>query len=152
MNRTRFYLLAGLHGILLLLLSGCAATVSPDWTVPDKSPSSGNTLPGNALLESLRKNDYSKLSGTLLRYGGPLVRKEEFLHSQKEFSKQFGSIVSYRYLTELETPLFRNCLWVVTLERKGENDRKIRQELLFRLVMAEKGKNGKPQIVGMGFF
>ena len=146
---TRIFLL---WGILFLLLPGCRTNIAARSDTQEKTLRNREILVGKSLLEAFRKNDFTALTGILAAYGGPIPARKDFLHSQKEFSKQFGEMISYCYLTDLETPLFRNCLFIVTLERKGENDRKIRQELLFRLVMTERGRNGKPQIVGMGFF
>jgi hypothetical protein len=141
-----------LWGILLLLVSGCAANHTLQPGVQKDSSGPWEVALGHRLLNALQEKDFTRLSGTLAEYGGPVLSREDFLLSQKEFSKKFGKIVSCRYLTELAAPLFRNDLFAVTLEREGVQERKIRQELLFRLVTVEKGKNGKPQIVGMGFF
>lgn len=134
---------------ILFILSGCVSGTKSLQQTQDTG-----YLIGEKILDSIRKKDYAQLSGTLARYGGPLLSEEQYLHSEKEFSSQFGSIVSFRYLTELQTPGVRNFLWIVTLEKQSllQKEKKIHQELLFRLVIAENRKEGKVWILGMGFF
>ena len=103
---TRIFLL---WGILFLLLPGCRTNIAARSDTQEKTLRNREILVGNSLLEAFRKNDFTALTGILAAYGGPIPARKDFLHSQKEFSKQFGEMISYCYLTDLETPLFRNC-------------------------------------------
>lgn len=150
----QLFFIAGMCLTCLSLSSGCISLAETrDGSLQNKLPYTGRRI-GQDLLEAVREKNYTALSGILVRYGGPVPGRKEFLRADREFSSQFGTIVCFRFLTELETPAVRNLLWIVTLERQSaqQKEKKIRQELLFRLVLAENRKTGAVRILGMGFF
>ena len=103
---------------------------------------------GESLLRSIRDNDYPGFLSAASGYGEEMT-KEDFELSGKNIRDQFGEIAGYEYLTDLELPLLHNLLWKVRFERQGKQTEKIRQELLFRLVLGT--QNGNPRVISMGF-
>lgn len=136
----------------LLVLTGCKTTVNQaeydvnEHDLPNGAPALQEL--GNQILESIKTDDYSAFV-PLVGNDGPEITETEFLESGKKIREQFGKITGYEYLADLEIPLFHNLLWKVQFERQGENQKKIRQELLFRLIVGI--ENGKTHVVGMGF-
>lgn len=106
---------------------------------------------GEKMLAAIQKDDYDAFTAAYDSRDKQLS-PEEFQGSCSNFKKQFGEIISFRYLTELKTPLVDNNLWIVTFERyggEGKEKKRITQELLFRLVTGE--IDGMTRVIGLGF-
>ena len=103
---------------------------------------------GEGLLSSIQRGDYKEFA-KYTNEGDEKISEEEFRVSERNIREQFGKIRSYQYLADLELPLMHNMIWKVTFEREGKNQERVKQELLFRLVLGT--INGKPHIVSMGF-
>ena len=136
----------------IALLSGCRTVSNKPVYDVNRSQEAGNDpelrRAGDRILNAIRDDDYGNFSAAA-NGGGMEITEREFLESGKNMRNQFGKITGYEYLTDLELPLFHNMIWKVRFERNGENQKTIRQELLFRLVT---GKiDGKPHVIGMSF-
>ena len=103
---------------------------------------------GEELLKSIQDGNFKQFA-KYVNSGNDKITEEDFHLSEKNIREQFGKIISYEYLADLELPLMHNMIWKVTFEREGKNQDRIKQELLFRLVLGT--INGKPHIVSMGF-
>lgn len=149
--KKHFFLLCFLLSALTLFSGGCAHSL------PEDPPSEKRTVPeqeltalGGSLLYAIQHGQYKKLALLLKKHHGPEIDHQQFISTRKAFIHQFGQIRSYRYLTELKTPLVKNLLWVVVCKREDENTEQQCRELLFRLVTVQDGR--KIRIIGMGFF
>ena len=149
--RVSMKLLPALFAVLILL-SGCRTTSNrPGYDV--NRPQSAANDPelrrtGDRILDAIQKEDYREFSAAA-NGEGMKITEQEFLESERNIRNQFGKITRYEYLADLEIPMFHNMIWKVRFERDGENQKTIRQELLFRLVAGK--NNGKPCVVAMGF-
>ena len=104
---------------------------------------------GEALLASIREDDYGIFAAALPEKCQNPLTPEEFAASRETLTGQFGEIESWEFLTPLETPLVVNQIWKTAFRRPASDGGTIRQELLFRMVTAE--RDGARQIIGFGF-
>ena len=101
---------------------------------------------GDHILHAIQTDNYEEFSRYVKENE---ISGEEFQNSRKNIMEQFGTITGYEYLTDLEIPLLHNMIWKVNFERKGNNQKSVKQELLFRLVLGT--INGKNYVVSMSF-
>ena len=137
---------------LLLFLASCRTIPqSAGYDVNKHELSKGDPrlrAAGEEILQSIRDLDYARFSRYFNGYGEEIT-EEHFKRSGKQIFDQFGNICGYEYLADLELPLLHHLIWKVAFEREGSQQQKIRQELLFRLVMGT--EKGVPKIISMGF-
>lgn len=105
-------------------------------------------LIGRKILQSMQKSDYKEFA-KYVNDTENKISEEEFRVSGKNIRQQFGKITGYEYLTDVETPLMHNLIWKVQFEREGKNQKIVKQELLFRLILGT--INGKPHVISMSF-
>ena len=103
---------------------------------------------GGKILHSVQTGNYKEFAQCVNEKDNK-ISEEEFRVSEKNIREQFGKITGFEYLTDLELPLMHNLIWKVQFEREGKNQKSVKQELLFRLVLGT--INGKPHVVSMGF-
>lgn len=136
--------------LLALAVYGCASVKPPE----DAPRSAGigaadDVQLGDRLLEALRARDYDAFA-ELWGSRDKKMTPEDFKNSYETIEKQFGTMRSFSYLTELKTPLVRNRIWTVRFERRTDQGREtVEQDLLFRLVTGD--VDGRLRILGMGF-
>ena len=102
-----------------------------------------------AMLKAIKKADYELFVNALPEGCEVPVTAEEFEASSAVLEGQFGDLVDYSFLTELDTPMVHNQLWKTTFHRKDSEGNPVSQELIFRFVTAE--RDGCNQIIGFGF-
>ena len=138
--------------LFLLFLTGCC-TIPPEkgQNVNQREISNSDERLrqlGTDILTALQKSDY-QLFAKSVNDNENKISEDEFQVSEKNVRNQFGKITGFEYLTDLETPLMHNLLWKVQFERTGENQKTVKQELLFRLILGT--INGKPHVISMSF-
>ncbi len=74
---------------------------------------------------------------------------EKFAASRENMIRQFGTPESFRHLTDLQTPLLINQLWIIDFCRKDTKGKKICQQQLLQLLFGE--KDDTRQLLGMRF-
>ena len=143
------WLLIALLVLTLCLLSGCRSSRPAD-AGPAPDPRSAEL--GEQLLAAFRDRDYDGFAALVPEPCRAETPEPAFRSATENLARQFGSITSWRYLGEAETPGFRQLLWLVRFERSpaapGKADA-IRRELLFRLLTGDTGSEVK--IAGFGF-
>ena len=105
-------------------------------------------LLGEKILRAMQESDYKSFA-EYVNGKENKISEDEFRVSEKNIREQFGRITGFEYLTDLEMPLMHNLIWKVQFERKGKNQDRVKQELLFRLVLGT--INGKPHVISMSF-
>ena len=134
----------------LWFCSGCR-TVAGGPPPPPEAPEADavDRLLGDALLSAIEENDYGIFAAALPEKCRNPLTPEEFAALRETLTGQFGEIESREFLTSLETPLVVNQIWKVAFRRPASDGGTIHQELLFRMVTAE--RDGARQIIGFGF-
>ncbi len=134
----------------LWLCSGCR-TAAGGPPPPPAAPEAcaADRAMGEALLASIRENDFERFAAALPEMCKNPLTPEEFAASRETLTDQFGEIESWEFLTPLETPLVVNQIWKTAFRRPASDGGTVRQELLFRMVTAE--RDGAKQIIGFGF-
>ena len=134
----------------LCLCPGCR-TVSGGPPPPPPAPeaAAADRAMGDALLSAIKADDYESFAAALPEKCRNPLTAEEFAASRENLTGQFGEIDSWEFVTPLETPLVVNQIWKVGFKRPAADGETVRQELLFRMVTAE--RDGAKQIIGFGF-
>ena len=138
--------------LFLLFLTGCC-TIPPEkgQNVNQREISNSDEQLkqlGTGILKALQQSDYQSFAKHVNNDENK-ISEDEFQVSEKNIRNQFGRITGFEYLTDLETPLMHNLIWKVQFERTGENQKTVKQELLFRLILGT--INGKPHVISMSF-
>ena len=138
--------------LFLLFLTGCC-TIPPEkgQNVNQREISNSDEQLkqlGTGILTALQQSDYQSFAKHVNNDENK-ISEDEFQVSEKNIRNQFGRITGFEYLTDLETPLMHNLIWKVQFERTGENQKTVKQELLFRLILGT--INGKPHVIIMSF-
>ena len=102
------------------------------------------------LLEAFKNNDYPRLRKTLPVSLAKQFTEDNFKQSRNATVKILGEIKSYKFLTRLQAPIFRNMIYRVKFQRTGNDNKAIEQEALFRVMLAE--NNGVIQVLSFVFF
>ncbi len=142
-----------LCGILVLSTSGCAVIVEEDVPPPPEvqAENLANGIKcGQNILTAIQNNDYAAMKQNLTESLQQNMTPAQFAAANQQMTEEFGKIVSFNYLADLETPEVNNMVWVVTFERQNDVKQTIRRQLLFRLVTAN--MNGKTEVFSFGFF
>lgn len=143
---------------VMSVLSGVSCTsmksamADNDSTMNSENVESISIKIGNKMLDAIRTENYDAFSAAYDSRDTKFT-PEEFKTSCEKYRNQFGEIKSFRYMTQLQTPLVQNNIWVVTFEREagqGKEKETITQQLLFRLVTGE--IDGMTRVLGLGFF
>ena len=137
--------------ILLSALTLCSGCRTAGGLPPPETPEADavDRLLGEALLSAIEANDFGIFAAALPEKCKNPLTPEEFAASRETLTGQFGEIESWEFLTPLETPLVANQIWKTAFRRPSSDGGTIRQELLFRMVTAE--RDGARQIIGFGF-
>ena len=138
--------------LFLLFLTGCC-TIPPEkgQNVNQREISNSDEQLkqlGTGILTALQQSDYQSFAKHVNNDENK-ISEDEFQVSEKNIRNQFGRITGFEYLTDLETPLMHNLIWKVQFEREGKNQKTVKQELLFRLILGT--INGKPHVISMSF-
>ena len=74
---------------------------------------------------------------------------ERFRKDRETIIRRYGQPTGFRFLTDLQTPLLVNQIWVVDFVRRDRDGQEIRQQQLFQLIFGEKDRHMR--MLGMRF-
>ena len=144
------WLLFAVIVLTLCLLSGCRSADPGDTAAPERA----SRELGERLLAAFRDRDYAAFDELVPESCRASTPETAFRAATEKLTDQFGRIIGWRCLGEVETPGFRQLLWLVRFERPrrhpapGEPET-VRRELIFRLLTGETADGTK--IAGFGF-
>ena len=139
---------------VIMLNTGCASTSEPKNS--DLTPEQLAQLDSAAekkcleLLEAYKAGDYKRLRDALPPSLALQFTEEMFKQSNNALKNTLGEIKSYKFLTRLQAPVFRNMIYKVKFQRTGNDRKTIEQEALFRIMLAE--DKGIIQVLSFVFF
>ncbi len=130
--------------LVSLLLCGCAGTKT------NAAGAANNDMQqrGERIVCAVINGDYQEF---LRAANEPEIvgDAEKFAASRDNMIRQFGTPEKFRYLTNLQTPLLINQLWVIDFCRKDNDGKKICRQQLLQLLFGE--KDDSRQLLGMRF-
>lgn len=147
---------AGIIAVLPLAAvgAGCVSGRSGGHGKADLCPA-GEQLPpggreGGRILRAFKEKDYGIFCSAVPEELAAGVSQKDFEKSVAQINRQFGELQEFAYLTSLSTPGFSNLLWKTAFVRdSADGRRKIRQELLFRVIAGNNGS--ETQVISFGF-
>jgi len=145
------WLLIAVLVLTLCLLSGCR---SADHVADPAAPERASRELGERLLAAFRDRDHAAFDELVPESCRASTPETAFRAATEKLTDQFGRIIGWRCLGEVETPGFRQLLWLVRFERPrrrpapGEPET-VHRELIFRLLTGETADGTK--IAGFGF-
>ena len=154
-KRCKIVKIVGVCFAILLISTvsaGCAQLPQPEETATstqDELYLNAAIRQGEALLNAFKKNNYADVKDALPESLHEYFTQENFDQTLEQLSGTLGKIVSFQYLTELQTPLLKTLVWKIQLQRPASDGSTIEQEVLFRALIAP--VDGKPSIFSFGF-
>ena len=147
----------GLSGaaLAIFLFSGCAMLSPVESTAPGPGAVEGEYLDavyakGERMLNAFMNKDAKAFTAELSGDAALKFTEKEFEASQKIFKENMGEMTGFKFLTRLEAPVFETYLWKTEFSRTNSEEKQVKQETVFRLVVAQ-DKEGKPAILSFGF-
>lgn len=135
--------------ILTAASSACTSLEIQD--NPESRPEQPQKIVGKELLEAFIRNDADAF---LNQYPEGLRKnfsRKGFEQSRNAMLEKLGNPVSYRFVANLEHPVFTVSIWTIRFERdNADKTGKIYQEMVFRAIAGE--LDGKSILMNQNFF
>ena len=132
--------------LFAVVMSAAAVVLGADELPPVISVSDSARGQGESIVMAIQAGDYRQF----LQAANEAERNgdaEQFKRSYEKLTGSFGKITGFRFLTNLQTPLVINQVWVLDFVKFDQQGREVRRQLLLQLLFGE--QDGAMRLIGM---